>query len=109
MRKILAVSIAAMGLVLCQAGGVKADNTDSRAQSYQLKVQQKRERNALKMQQQNVKRSWRNGHTTATNRSQMKHSMARDSRNLKLRQKDARQDLKDRQRSVKDMQRGYNQ
>lgn len=109
MRKFIEMMVIAAGLALCLGGAARADNVDWRAQRKQLNVEQKRDRNALKMQQRNIERSWKNGHVSAAQRAGTKHEMQRASRDMKLRQKDARQDLKDRQRSVKEMQRAYNQ
>jgi hypothetical protein len=109
MRKFILATVAAVGMSVCLAGAARADNSDLRAQRNQLKLQQKRERNALKLQQHNIKQSWKNGHVSAPLRTQSKHQMERTSRNMKLQQKDAMQDLKDRQRSLKQMQRANGQ
>ena len=109
MRRFLVVMVAAMGVGICLAGAARADNAGLRAQRQQLKEQQKRERNALKLQQQNMKQSWRNGYVSSAQRAAMKHQMQRARRELKMRQKDAMQDLKDRQRSMREMQRIYGQ
>jgi len=109
MRKYLVVMVAAMCLAVCLTRIARADNADLRAQRQQMKVQQKRERNALKLQQRNVKESWKNGHVSNAQRNEMKHQMQRSSRDLKVRQKDSMQDLNDRQRSLRDMQRANGQ
>jgi len=109
MRKFLVAMVAAMCVGICLAGGARADNAELRAQRQQLKEQQRRERNALKLQQQNMKQSWKNGNVPSAQRSAMRHQMQRSIRDLKTRQKDSMQDLKDRQRSMRDMQRANGQ
>lgn len=109
MRKFVVMTVIIAGVAFCLAGVAKADNTGFKAQRKQLKLEQKRDRNALKMQQHNIKQSWKSGHVSRVQREQVKHQMERSSRDLKLQQKDAMQDLKDRQRSYKEIQRAYGQ
>ena len=109
MRKHLVVLIAAMTMVICWTGVARAQSPDVRQEMQQFKLQQKRERNALKFQQKNMKDSWNNGYVSKAQRDRMKHQMAREQRDLKSRQKDAMQDLKDRLKSWKEMQRVYGQ
>ena len=107
MRNYLIVMVATMCLGISLASMVRAQNVDWQAQRKQLKSQQKLERNALKVQQQNRKRSWNAGRTTRAERAKANHQMQRERRDLKQKQKDAMQDMKDRRRSLKDMQRAY--
>ena len=107
MRKCLIVMVAAMCLGIGSTGAVQAQGPNWRSQQQQLKLQQKRERNALKLQQRNIKQSWKNARISSATRAQTKHQMQRANRDLKQRQKDAMQDMKDRQRSLKEMQRAY--
>jgi hypothetical protein len=107
MRKYLIVMVATMCLGIISAGVVRAQGPDWRSQQHQLKLQQKRELNALKMQHQNIKRSWKNARVSSATRAQTKHQMQREIRDMKQRQKDAMQDLKDRQRALKESQRMY--
>ena len=109
MRKHLVVMVAAMTVFLGLTGVARADSSELRAQRQQLKLQQKRELNYLKLQQRQIKSSWKNALVSSAQRSQMRHQMDRATRDLKARQKDAMQDLKDRQRSWKEMQRAYGQ
>jgi hypothetical protein len=107
MRKYLVVMVATMCLGVSLASLVQAQNNDWGAQRKQLKVQQKRERNALKIQQRNIKQSWKNSRVPSATRTEAKHQMQRSSRDMKQKQKDAIQDLKDRQKSLKESQRMY--
>ncbi len=59
MRKYLIVMVATMCLGISLATTVRAQDVDWRAQQKLLKSQQKLERHALKVQQQNRKRSWK--------------------------------------------------
>lgn len=107
MRKFLIVMVATMCLGISLAGTVQAQDSDFRSLQQQLKSQQKRERDALKVQQQNIKQSWKNAQVSSATRAQAKHQMQRDRRNLKQKQKDAMQNLKDQQRAWKENQRNY--
>jgi hypothetical protein len=105
MRNLLVVMIATLILSLSVASPVRAQNSNLREQSKQLKLQQKRERNALKIQQKNIKASWNKQPVSKAIRLQSKHQMERDWRSMRERQKDARQDLADHQRTLRDRQR----
>ena len=107
MHRYLVVTVATICLGMSLTTAVRARETDWRAQAKQLKVQQKRERNALKMQQRSVKQSWKRARMDSATRAYSQHQMSRANRDMKLRQKDARQDLKDRQKSLKAAQRVY--
>lgn len=109
MRKYLIVMVAAMCLGISSASAVRAENADWRSQQKQLKAHQKIERNALRAQQRNIKRSWKNVHVSSASRTETKHQMQRSSRDLNQRQKDAMQDLRDRQKALKENQRVYGQ
>jgi uncharacterized protein HemX len=109
MRNYLIVMVATMCLGISLASTVRAQNADWRAQRQQLKLQQKRERDALKVQQRNIKQSWKNARVSSAMRAETKHQMQRASRDLKQKQKDTMQDLKDRQRALKENQRIYGQ
>ena len=105
MRKYLIVMVAAMLGVICLSSVVRADNADFRAQRQQLRQQQKLESNSLKVQQRNIKQSWKLGRVSSVQRNEMNHQMQRSSRDLKQKQKDSMQDLKDRQKALRSMQR----
>ena len=105
MRNLLVVMIATLILSLSVASPVRAQNSNLRDQRKQLKLQQKRERNALKTQQKNIKASWNKQPVSKAIRLESKHQMERDRRSLRERQKDARQDLADHQRALRDRQR----
>jgi uncharacterized protein HemX len=107
MRNYLIVMVAAMCLGISLASTVQAQNTDFRTLQQQLKLQQKRELDALKLQQRNIKQSWKNAQVSNATRAQAKHQMQRDRRNLIQKQKDAMQNLKDQQRALKESQRTY--
>ncbi|MDR3678242.1 MAG: hypothetical protein P4N24_22370 [Acidobacteriota bacterium] len=109
MRNYLIVMAATICLGFTLAGTVRAQNVDWRAQQQLLKVQQKRERDALKIQQRNIKQSWKNARVSSAMRDESNHQMQRASRDLKQRQKDARQDLKDRQKALQENRRNYGQ
>ena len=110
MRKYLIVMVATMCLGISLAAAVRAQNVDWRAQRKQLKSQQKLERNALKVQQQNMQAVLEEpSGFPALSALRQTHQMQRERRDLKQKQKDAMQDLKDRQRALKEMQRAYGQ
>jgi hypothetical protein len=109
MRKYLIGMVAAMCLGMSLVSAARAQNADLRAQRQQLKLRQKRERNVLKVQQQNIKQSWKDGHASSAVRTGAKRQMQRASRDMKQKQKDAMQDLKDHQRSLQAMQRANGQ
>jgi hypothetical protein len=109
MRKYLVVMVAATCLGIGSTSAVRAQGPDWRSQQQQLKLQQKRERNALNLQQRNIKRSWKNARISSATRAQTKHQMQRATRDLKQRQRDAMQDLKDRQKAFQQNQRAYAQ
>jgi uncharacterized protein HemX len=109
MHKYLTLIVAAMCLGIGLAGAVPTRDSDWQAQKKQLKVQQKRERNALKIQHKNVKQSWKGTKTSSATKAYSKHQMQRANRDLKTRQKDARQDMKDRHKALQEMQRTYRQ
>lgn len=102
MRKFVLMAV----VVVVLSGGVsKAQNgVNWAAQKKTLETQQKLERHDLKMQQHSRMESWKNQKVTSAQRTQAKHEMAREWRDMKLKQKDARQDLADRQRSLQAMQ-----
>ena len=106
MRNYLIVMVATMCLGFSLATTARAqNNVDWRAQQRQLKSLQKQERNALKAQQRNIKRSWKDARASSATRIEAKHQMQRDLRNLKQKQKDALQNLKDQERAFKEYQR----
>jgi len=105
MRNYLIVMVATMCLGISLASTVQAQNTDFRTLQQQLKLQQKRELNALKAQQRSIKQSWKTTQVSNATRAQAKHQMQRDRRNLIQKQKDALQDLKDQQRANKQYER----
>lgn len=105
MRNLLVVIIATLVLSLSVASPVQAQNSNPREQIKQLKLQQKRERNALKIQQKNIKASWNKQPVSKAIRLESKHQMERDWRSMRERQKNARQDLADQQRALRDRQR----
>jgi len=107
MRNYLMVMVATIGLGMSLASAFPARDADWQAQQKQLKVQQKLERKALKDQQRNVKQSWKNSRVDSATRAYTKHQMQRASRDLKLKQKDARQDMKDRHKQLQAMERVY--
>lgn len=109
MPKILVLIVAAGCLGLGVANAKQAQRVDWGAQSKQLKVQQKRERHDLKVQQRNIKKSWKNSHLTGATRTYAKHQMQRANRDLKTKQRDQRQDIKDRQKTLRERQREYGQ
>ena len=109
MRNYLIVMVATVCLGLGLTTALRAQNSNWRAQQQQLKTQQKLERNALKVRQRNIKQTWKNSHVSNVTRTQAKHQMQREHRDLVQRQKDARQDLKDRQKALKENRRGYHQ
>ena len=109
MRTRLIVMVAAICLGFGSASEVRAQTTDWHAQLQMLKTQQKLERHALQVQQQNRKLSWKGQQVSDSDHARANHEMQRELRDLKHRQKDARQDLKDRQKSVGAMQRAYGQ
>jgi len=107
MRKFLIVMVATMCLGISLAGTVQAQDSDYKLLQQQLIAQQKRERDALKAQQQSIKQSWKTKPVSGAYRAEATHQMQRDRRNLLQKQKDARQDLKDRQRAWQENQRNY--
>jgi hypothetical protein len=109
MPKYFVLMIAALCLGFSLAGAVPTRDADWGAQQKQFKIQQKRERNALKMQQKNIKQSWKHSRIPSVTRTASKHQMQRASRDMKQRQKDARQDMKDRHRALVEMQRASGQ
>jgi hypothetical protein len=107
MRNFLIVMVTTMCMGISLASVVRAQDFDWRGQRKQLKAQQKVERIALKRQQQSAMRSWKTFAVSKAARTQAKHQMQRDRRNLHQRQKDALQDLKDRQRIFKETSKAY--
>ena len=107
MRNFSIVMVASLCLGMSIASGVRAQSIDWRAVRKQLRTQQKMERNALKTQQGNIKRSWKQLQVSKPIRDQAKHQMQRERRDLNQRQKDAMQDLKDRQKVLKQYQKIY--
>ena len=107
MRKFLIVMVATMCLGISLAGTVQAQDSDYKLLQQQLIAQQKRERDALKAQQQNITKSWKNAQVSSATRAQAKHQMQHARRDLKQKQKDALQNLKDQQRALKENQRIY--
>ena len=99
MGKYVMVMVAAVLLGVGLAGVVNAQNIDWHAQEKALKTQQNVEWKALKVQQHNMKASWKGQHVSSAERARAKHEMERQKRDLRNRQKDARQDLKDRRRA----------
>ena len=67
-----------------------------------LKAQQKRESQAYKMNEKNVKRSLKGQHISKAAREQQMHQLQRERRAMKERHRDQLQELKDRQRLVGD-------
>ena len=108
MRKYLIVLIATVCLWVGLAATVHPQNINWAAQRKQMKSQQKLERNELKVQQHNRRKSWGARRTTSAERAQANHQMRRERRDLKLRQTDAMQDMNDRKSSMASMQRAYN-
>jgi len=107
MRKFWIVMVATMFLGISSATAVRAQNVDWRSQKKQLQKQQKLEYNALRTQQRNRKQSWNRGHVSSAERARASHQMKRERRDLKVRQKDALQDMRDRQRSLNAINRSY--
>ena len=106
MLNYLIVMVATMCLGFSLATTARApNNVDWRAQQRQLKSLQKQERNALKVQQRNIKRSWKDARASSATRAQALHQMQRERRDLIQKQKDALQNLKDLQRASKENQR----
>ncbi len=99
MRKYLIVMFASILLGFSLAGAARAQNVDWGAQKKQMMTQQSMEWRNMTLQQKNMKRSWKGQHIASTQRTAAKREMERQRRDLKLRQKDARQDFKDRQRN----------
>ena len=58
-----------------------------------LKVRQKQEWKALKLQQKYQKHSWKGQHLSKATRTQMKHQMQREKRALRENQRNDRQNL----------------
>jgi hypothetical protein len=105
MRNYLIVMVATMCLGISLAATVRAQDVDWRAQERQLKALQKQERNALKVQQRTLKQSLKNPQVSGVTRTQAKHQMQRDHRNLIEKQKDALQNLKDQEKAYKEYRR----
>ena len=105
MRRYLIVMLATICLGMGLATEVRAQNVDWHAQVKMLKSQQKLERHALQVQQQNRRLSWKGQKVSGLDRGRANHEMQREVRDMKQRQKDARQDMKDRRKSVGAMQR----
>lgn len=67
-----------------------------------LKAQQKRESHAFKLNERNVKQSFKGRQVPRAVREQQMHQLQRQKREMKERHRDQRQDLKDRQRMMRD-------
>ena len=67
-----------------------------------LKAQQKRESNAYKLNQRNVKQSLKGHQVSKAVREQQMHQLQREKRAMKERHRDQLQDLKDRQKLMRD-------
>lgn len=67
-----------------------------------LKAQQKRESNAYKLNERNVKQSLRGRQVSRAAREQQIHQLQREKRAMKERHRDQLQELKDRQRLMRD-------
>ena len=78
---------------------------DVKPERKMLKVRQKQEWKALKLQQKYQKHSWKGARMSKAARVQMKHQMQREKRALRENQRNDRQNLKDRQRLMKERMR----
>ena len=107
MRTILVVLFAAVSLTFFHTGVAWAQGYSPKQEVKLLKARQKAERKALKLKQKYTKQSWKNQNVSKAVRTQMKHQMQREERELREKQKDERQDLKDQQRMLKEHQRSY--
>ena len=107
MRKLLIVMVVMLSWGFCVVSGAQAQGGDQREQRKLLKSNQKRERDAVKLQHKNMKNSWKNQRVSDSARLQAKHQMERDDRALRERQRNERQDLKDRQKALRENQRAY--
>jgi hypothetical protein len=67
-----------------------------------LKAQQKRERNTFKINERNVKQSFKGREVSRAVREQQLHQLQRDKRAMKERHRNQMQELKDRQRMMRD-------
>ncbi|HEV2351854.1 MAG TPA: hypothetical protein VG028_18650 [Terriglobia bacterium] len=67
-----------------------------------LKAQQKRESNAFKINERNVKQSFKGRQVPRAVRDQQLHQLQRDKRAMKERHRNQLQELKDRQRMMRD-------
>lgn len=67
-----------------------------------LRAQQKRESNAYKLNERNVKQSLRGRQVSRAAREQQMHQLQRQKRAMKERHRDQLQELKDRQRLMRD-------
>src|ERR1700733_14647535 len=105
MQKLFILILTAMCMELGSVSIGRAQNLDWHAQHKMLTSQQKLEWHALKVQQQNRKLSWRGQRVSSAQRAAANHEMQRERRDLKLRQRDAMQDMRDRSRSQRDVQR----
>lgn len=102
MRKFLCMLVAVSFLLV---PGASVGSAGIRSPEIQkLKLRQKEQMKALKLQQHYMKESWKSQHVPKAVREQQKHQMERQLRELRNRQKDEMQDLQDRMRLAKESQ-----
>jgi gas vesicle protein len=97
MRRIL-MGLAMAGIL----AGTLSFAQEARTPKQMLKDRQKQENKILQQKVKNEKQMMKNGDISKALRTQMKHELAREKRQLKEKQKDERQELKDRQRIMKE-------